>query len=452
MAERKRMWRHAKPSKKHPSVLVEIESLAWGGRGVGRAEGKVVFVSKTVPGDKVLVEVLKEKTKYAEGRVKALFRPSPDRVPPRCKFFDHCGGCQWLAFAYERQPAEKEKMVRSFLRRHLEGCVVNPVVPAEPATAYRHRGEFHIAPMGKSVRMGFFRESSHKVVNLDFCRLFNESFNDAYSKLRKVLATENATRSLKKIVIAQSEDGESIAAHFLAGRSLEASDAPRLTRLAFSLGFTGALVTPAGNQRLELASEGDTSIAFKVPADGDGKTITLRADVRSFTQAHYRMNRVLVKQVLEMVKTSSHASVLDLYSGIGNLSLPLAGICAEITAVEQSPFASLDAKRNTGANGIKNVKHIESDAVGVVKEMVDAGKTFDAVVLDPPREGAAGLPELIPRLGAKRVVYVSCSLPTLERDLDAFREQGYVLSEVVPIDLFPHTYSVETTCLLRRTR
>ena len=140
--------------------MVEVESLTWGGRGLGHHDGKVVFVAKAAPGDRVLVRVEREKSSYAEGRIEAVLHPGEDRVDPKCKFFSHCGGCQWLAVAYPRQLREKERLVTSTLRRHLEGCQVEPIVPSEPPRGYRHSGDFHVSARGRGSRSAFSRRAA----------------------------------------------------------------------------------------------------------------------------------------------------------------------------------------------------------------------------------------------------------------------------------------------------
>jgi 23S rRNA (uracil1939-C5)-methyltransferase len=162
------------------------------------------------------------------------------------------------------------------------------------------------------------------------------------------------------------------------------------------------------------------------------------------------MNRILVRRALEWLDPGRHERLLDLYSGVGNFSLPLATVCREVVAVEASPFANEDAKDNAGRNEIFNVKHLPGDVLEWSRKLAAASESFDAVLLDPPRTGARGLVEPLVYLRPKRILYVSCSLPSLERDLQDFHGAGYKLVRILPMDLFPQTYGVETLCLLKR--
>lgn len=432
-----------------PPVEVTVERFAWGGRAVGKILGKVYFISRAVPGDKLLVRPTREHTSFAEAETVAVLRPSPDRVEPRCKFFSHCGGCQWLSTAYHRQAAEKDDLVSQALRHHLDGVERLPIVPAEPFLGYRHRGEFHARPEGEGARLGFFQEGSHKLVNLDTCLLFSPEYNRRYSELRSLLRSEPAAAALKSVTLDCSEDESRFALHF-AMQGEEREPAGRLVALAQRLGFDGVLATPAHSPQEVLAATGEPVTYFRLPAAATGldRNFTLQADVRSFTQAHYPLSARLVGAALAWLAPQPEERLLDLYSGGGNFSLPLAARSREVVAVEGSPSACDDAEANAKANGITNLVHIRGDVRDETRRFAQGGERFGAVLLDPPRAGVA---ELLPDLAAlnpERILYVSCNLPVLERDLDGLAGFGYRPYRVQGWDLFPQTYGVETVVLL----
>ncbi len=452
--------RHARPGtrrpqepRKLPATLLEVtvEGYAWGGKAVGRHEGKVVFVSKAVPGDKLLAKVTRGKASYAEATSVSVLRPSPDRVEPRCKFFSHCGGCPWLAAAHPRQLREKETLVAQALRHHLEGAELLPIVGAEPFLGYRHRGEFHVRPTGDSVKIGFFQEGSHRVVNLDLCLLFDRAYNLRYQALRAALKREPAARALEQVTLDRADDGETYALHFRLHHG-GPREAVRLCEAADGLGFAGALATPAGDDGRVMASSGRPWTTYALPGGetGAGRDFLLRADVRSFTQAHYAMNRRLVRAVLDWLAPAQSERVLDLYAGGGNFTLPLAARCNEVVAVEGSPFASEDARENARSASARNVRHVFGEAATETAGLLARGARFDAVLLDPPRSGAKEALGPLSRLSPPRILYVSCNLPALERDLTFLRDHGYRAVRIQPWDLFPQTYGVETMALLRK--
>ncbi len=432
-------------------VEVEVESLAWGGKGVARHDGKVVFIPRSVPGDKLLVRFTRVKSSYADGQIVSILRPSARRVEPKCKFFSHCGGCQWLSADYQSQIEAKEKLLRDALRHHLDGAELLPVVPAEPPHGYRHRGEFHVYPTGDSVKIGFFQEESHRVINLDTCLLFDAAYNNRYQELRSALKDEPSARTLESVTVDRSESGETYALHFRLHHG-GTREAEALCRLAESLQFNGAIVTTASDSAKTLCFSGTTWTTYQLLASetGASKDFLLRADARGFTQAHYAMNKKLVGGALAWLSLSPNERVLDLFAGGGNFSLPMASLCRQVIAVEGSPIAHQDAVENAKNSGTLNVVNLRGDASEQSRLLASAGELFDVVVLDPPRSGAKeALPHLA-RLAEKRILYISCSLPALDRDLAILKTLGFKAERVQGWDMFPQTYNLETMVLLSR--
>ena len=451
MVNRKRRPQSARSNTHHgpPTIPVTVDALAWGGRGVGRHAGKVIFVSKAVPGDSLLVQLNRVKTRYAEGRIQAVLHPSSHRVEPKCKFFSHCGGCQWLAVSYERQLAEKEALLKSILRHHLSDCELLPIVPSEPPRGYRHRGDFHVRPSGAGAKMGFFQESSHQLVNLDRCLLFDEAYNAVYGQLRKTMQREPSAAHVERLTLARSEFGERYVALLWMRDDSPPSSVAEVEKWVGGHGLAGTLLVSARDPSKVLAASGTSQISYGLQGE---RPIEVKADIRSFTQAHFALNRRLVDAAKGILALSRHERLLDLYSGVGNFTLPLAQECREVVAVEENPFAHENAKDNAQMNAILTIKHLPGDAGSWVRKLVSASERFDAALLDPPRDGAKGVIEVLGHLAPKRILYISCNLPSLDRDLQAFAERGYRPALVQPWDLFPQTYSVETLCLLNRAQ
>lgn len=435
----------------HPPIDLQVESLTWGGKGVGRHEGKVIFVPKSVPGDHLLVRLDRVKASYAEGHIQAVLGPSVHRVEPKCKFFSHCGGCQWLSVSYERQLQEKDAILRSALRHHLDHCQVDPIVASDPPRGYRHRGEFHVKPSGAGVKIGFYQEESHQLVNLDVCLLFDKAFNDVYGRLRAALQDKAEARCISRIVLARSESEEHYAVLVIVGSEAREQDAAAVASILQGLSQGGFLVARAGSEGAVLARGGTPRVSFEVPSEETGdRTLRLEADVRSFTQAHYALNRKMVAAALQWLGLARHERLLDLFAGVGNFSLPAAAACREVVAVEANPIAQDDAKANAGRNGLWNLRHLPGGALPWTTKLAAASERFDAILLDPPRTGARGLAESLSYLGPRRILYVSCNLPSLDRDLQDFAASGYRPIRIQPWDLFPQTYGVETLALLTK--
>lgn len=427
-------------------VEVTVDRLAWGGRGVGRPAGKVVFVSKAVPGDRLKVALTKTRTSFCEGRIATVLEPSPDRVVPECPWFDRCGGCQWLAVNYSRQAQEKNAMLRHALRRHIVHAIVEMLVPADPALAYRHRGDFHAQTGPGGFRLGFYEEGSHRLVEASGCLLFAPAFCASLERVRHALAKTPAAVALGRLTLASSEGEEAArVAHARLRPGTSAQDAAALVRCMMASGLEAVLATDGTRV---LASEGTPRIRFGVP--GPAGDLPLSAEIRSFTQAHFPMNRLLVEAAVGWLGVRVGDRLLDLYSGVGNFTLPLALRCGEVVAVEGSPTACADARANGAAHGAQNILHLEGDAAVETARLAQAGERFDAVLLDPPRTGAREVIPALARLGASRLLYISCNLPCLERDLGLLGDLGYTPTRIRGFDCFPQTYGLETLCLLEK--
>ena len=208
--------------------------------------------------------------------------------------------------------------------------------------------------------------------------------------------------------------------------------------MADKAGCAGVLVTPASRPEEVHEKRGEPHVRFGLERGRDAaEELAMAADIRSFTQVQYAMNRRMVQTVSDWLRLGRHERLLDLYSGVGNFALPLALGCSEVVAVESSPFAHADSKENAARNVIYNVKHLPGDAGDWVKNLAAKSETFDAILLDPPRTGARGVLENFGHLGARRILYVSCNLPSLDRDLSDLRRVGYAPVRLQPWDLFP---------------
>lgn len=439
-----------KPQKEETKRLeAEIESLVWGGKGLARIDGKVFFVGKSAPLDKVQISVTKEKSDYGEGDIEKILYPSPFRVSPICPHFKKCGGCQFLHINYAKQLEEKERIAKEFLRRWADEAGFEPITPSPMPIGYRHSGDFHVFFDHGRLRSGFFEAESHRIVSFERCYLFTEIFNEKLAGVRSVLEESSWKEKLFKFNLSSGDDDKDFVLTLSLKETNEKAGGDLIQELK-PLGLKGVLVLGT-REKEELCRAGDISLSYSL-ASGKGAAfpgeIRLKFDVRSFTQADFAMNRIIVDDVLSMISLSRHEKVLELYSGIGNFTLPIAALCKEVTAVESSKHAVADSKDNCAANSRENVLHIEGDVDDWTIRLIGKSSRFDAILIDPPRTGAFEILAHLPPFSARRIVYVSCSLPTLERDLRRLSELGYKPKMIRTYDLFPQTYGVETVVLL----
>ncbi|MEK6791739.1 MAG: 23S rRNA (uracil(1939)-C(5))-methyltransferase RlmD [Deltaproteobacteria bacterium] len=430
---------------------VDITDVAYGGKGVGRIKGKVVFVPFTAPGDRVIVKITAEDRGFSHGALVDIVDASPMRVRPSCPVYESCGACSMQHIAYGDQVKCKQRMLEESIKRigrigGIDAVEFAPPIASDAPFGYRARSRIHVDAKG---RWGFYEAVSRNVVDIRSCPVLNKPLNRAFSQIRDAVSTMQKSGRVKSgkkgcwletvELGAPSDDDKTVAAFYI-----KEDKARELQAALFDVSeLKGIQVwdTASGKKVFE---RGDTTVCYNVNG------IVYKADISVFSQANHGLNQRLAGSVCGLAGltgTHSHqARVLELYSGAGNLSLQLAQAAQEVIAVEADPTAMENARSNAGMNNIKNVRFHASDTVGwLTRNLKDLERTaFDVVVLDPPRTGDAEAARLIAHIRPNRIVYVSCSPPTLARDLSVLTRAGYRVFKAVLFDMFPQTYHVES--------
>jgi 23S rRNA (uracil1939-C5)-methyltransferase len=418
-----------------------VDGFTHGGEGVARVEGKAVFVAGTIPGERIRLEVVDDRKRWARGRLLEVLDASPDRVTPPCPFVPDCGGCDLQHIAPEAQRALKARVVREQLER-LGGITDPPVSGCRavgPDVGYRTHARMHADEDG---RLGFHRAGSHEVVPIDRCLVVS----DEVQALRDAVGDDTGAEEV------------GLRAHGRTGAAVvELTPGP------------GPLDPPAGDFDLVL-TQPDGSIAS---LRGDGRLTEVVAgrthgfDATSFFQVTTAGAEALVDTVLETAGDVSGALVWDLYAGVGLLSLALAAAGAEVVAVEGDAAAAEHAWENAALNALPLT--VLAEEVSAMTSRVAAGGSArtpqddadhpaattvdppDVVVLDPPRSGAGGrVMADLAAMGPATIVYVACDVAALARDARTLTETGYRLTSAVPLDLFPMTHHVEVVATFAR--
>jgi 23S rRNA (uracil1939-C5)-methyltransferase len=419
-------------------LRVEIESIAFGGSGIARRDGKVFFVKGGLPHDLLEIRVINDKGAYAEAVIEALVEPSAERVEPPCNVFGLCGGCQLQNLGYSAQLREKENMLRETVRRirGLGDVRAEPIFPSPSEYGYRRRTLLSAWYFSGGWHVGYFQGKSLKKVKVVSCPVTDGKIDGAISRLSDVLSSIGEPRyPLDKIYIATDGENAHIA---LVPRSR--SD-PRAL---------GALVRHLRRFRetsnVSVTGSGEVEFEFSV---GGYRFFTSPS---VFTQSNAPVNEAIVDTVLGWAELGGAETVLELYSGIGNFSLPLAAGSKRVISVEVNKRASAFAVRNAELNDLRNIDFISESCERYLSRESSGTPPVDVVVLDPPREGAKDVLPGITRLSPRKIIYVSCDPATLGRDLKAFTGAGYELFRIRPFDMFPETYHIESVSLLVNTR
>ena len=398
-------------------ATVQIEKLVYGGTGLARHAGQTVFVPYVLPGEKVEVDVPDGKA-VSRGAPAAWVERSSGRAMPPCPVFERCGGCHYQHIPYERQCEFKQEILRETLRR-IGGLQWNddiPVVSAEP-WGYRNRSQLRFAPQDGTVRTGFFAPRSHHVVAADECAVNSPALNRAHRVIAGMAADRRFPRALRQLELVTNESQFQI-------------NLPRRT---------GPM--PGGfwrwfSDRLGVDRPG-TPIVFKSGGE------SFRVSGRSF----FQVNRHLAGNLAERVIGEAEGRLaLDLYCGVGLLTLPLARRFSAVVGVDSGASATRDLHANAERAGLR-LRAVQLD---VLEFLCGYTETPDMILADPPRAGLGdGVVEQLRRIGAPRLRLVSCDPATLARDLKALLAGGYEMEALVLVDLFPQTYHVETVAALR---
>ncbi|MCX8037352.1 MAG: 23S rRNA (uracil(1939)-C(5))-methyltransferase RlmD [Candidatus Sumerlaeia bacterium] len=446
-------------AEKPEPVELTIERLAYGGKGVARLNGLVVFVEATAPGDRVRARIVKRKQGYAEAVATEIIQPSPHRVEPSCVHFGDCGGCSALHLAYDEQLRQKADQVRETLARigRQGDLPIEPIQPSPVLWRYRNKMDFTFGTDadGRLV-LGLHRRGQFAgIVNIEQCRLQPESFDralaivrefarqsmlPAYSQRRhegfwRHLILRHSAAENRMLAVLITASGELPGVERLA-EELEAADIG-LAGFVWAVNDSVADVAAVKEKRFEWGAD---SLHERL---GD---LTYRISAMSFFQVNPAATRALYDCVVEFIEPNPAVTVLDAYCGTGSIGIYCARHFGRVIGIESQREAVWDARQNAALNDLGNCTFL----CGPVNRMVALAKShaagrFGRVIVDPPRGGMDkhALAQLL-ELRAPVFLYVSCNPATLARDVVAATDAGYRIERVRPFDLFPHTPHIET--------
>ena len=458
--------------KKNDELTVRIEDISVSGEGIGRAEGMVLFVKDTVPGDLARVRIMKMKKTYGYARLMELLEASQDRVEPRCPSARSCGGCQLQHMSYARQLQFKTEKVRNNLMRiggfdeALLQQIMEPIIGMEDPWRYRNKAQF---PVGKDsnghIVTGFYAGRTHRIIPNRDCVLGIEENQEildliiAHMEQYHIEPYDESTgKGLVRHVLIRSgySTGELLVCLIING-----------TELPYAEELADRLFTVPGMTSLSLnvnRSRGNRILGEEVILLRGRATITdtigaVRYQISpiSFFQVNPVQTEKLYATALEYAGLTGGETVWDLYCGIGTISLFLAQKAARVYGVEIVPEAVRDAESNAELNGFGNTRFFAGKAEEILPEFYENERQqgrkpyADVMVVDPPRKGCdAALLETMLKMRPERIVYVSCDSATLARDLKILAAGGYELRRVRAADMFPQGVHVETVVLMSK--
>lgn len=396
---------------------MKIEKLDYYGRGISRSSGKVYFIENALKDEDVSITLLKEKKKYCEAKLKEISNISKDRTEAKCKYYNVCGGCQIMHIKEERQEEFKKEKVEEILKKFINyNKDVNDIVFSKNFN-YRNKVVLHV----KDNKLGFYKNKTNELIEIDKCLLLNPVINDLISYLKNYIELKDIEKITIKVGNKTNEvmliiDG-SIAYY---KKLLEIVD---------------VLII---NEKVMTTKDYITSYI------GNKKYIIKR---NSFFQVNYDISTRMYNKVKDVIVKEKSKNVLDLYCGTGTIGIYISDVVSKITGIEVVSDAIEAANTNKKINNVENIEFI----LGKVEDKLDfiSNNNIDTVIVDPPRSGLhKKVIPILEKISPKTIIYVSCDPITMARDIKLL-SNNYELVEVTPYDMFPNTYHVECVCVLK---
>jgi 23S rRNA (uracil1939-C5)-methyltransferase len=457
--------------KKKQIIVCDIVDVAFGGKGLAKVDGMAVFVDQTVAGDRVAIRIVRKKRNYAEGVVQDLLRPSPMRVDPPCPYSGVCGGCKWQFIDYPHQLEFKRRHVAESLAHIalIDGARVHPTIPSTAVFGYRNKMEFSCSDrrwlmpdeLGGDADVSFalglhVPGTFHKVLDTRACLLQPEAGNRILERVRGFMrASDRPVYGLRTHegfwrflmlrhslardrwmvnVVTASEDRHAV-------KPLADMITQRFPEVVSVVNNITARRSGVAIGEREIHLAGEPVLTDRIGA------YEFEISANSFFQTNTRGAQALYETVERCAGLTGNETVVDLYSGTGTIAIWLARRAGDVIGLELADSAVADARKNCRTNDIANCRFIAGD----IKETLGRiDQAPDLLVIDPPRVGMhKDVVKQVLALAAAKIVYVSCNPATMARDLLTLKE-AYDLGEVQPVDMFPHTFHIESVAGLTR--
>lgn len=452
------------PVEKNKIYEMQIDALGSNGEGIGRIDGYTVFVEGALPGERIRVLIVKVKKNYGYGKLMELLEVSTERREPMCPVAKQCGGCQLQHLSYEAELEYKTREVKDVMERigGIKDVEVKPALGMEDPWRYRNKAQFPVGQGKDGCAIGFYARRSHRIVDTEKCFLQNVCNDEIIRIVRGFLNEfniplydEEKHKGLVRHILTRigRNSGEIMVCIVINGKKLPGSDI-LVERLKAVEGVVSIVLNVNQEKTNVILGRKVITLWGKDTITDSIGGIEFEISPLSFYQVNPVQTEVLYGKAVEMADLKGDETVLDLYCGIGTISLFFARKVKKVFGVEIVPEAIADARKNAERNGITNAEF----AVGAAEEVIprlyeEEGITADIVVVDPPRKGCdEKLLETILQISPEKIVYVSCNPATWARDLVVLKAGGYELKEVQPVDQFSHSVHVEVVSMLAKTK
>jgi 23S rRNA (uracil1939-C5)-methyltransferase len=426
---------------------LDILDLSHDGRGVGRVDGKTVFVSGALTGESVRARQTGRNRHFDEAETLEVLKASPDRVTPRCAHFGVCAGCVLQHLAEDKQIVAKQQVLLDNLQRigHVQPERILPPL-TDAAWGYRRKGRFSVRFVEKKGRtvIGFRELNPRFVAELSECHTIVPELGEKLPAITALVESLDGKRIIPQIEFIAGDGPVALVFRHL--ESLSDADRERLIDFAKATGLA-VLLQPGGVDSVQPLYPDVVPLQFAIPA----YDLRLAFKPLDFIQVNAGLNQKMIARAIELLDPQPNERVLDLFCGLGNFTLPLARRAGSVVGIEGEAGLVARARENAALNSIANAEFHAADLAKDLSTEIWMKHGFDKLLLDPPRAGAAEVLAQLPLKGIRRIVYVSCHPGSLARDAGFLvRERGYTLKAAGAMDMFPQTAHVESIALFER--
>ncbi len=442
---------------------VTIKKIVNGGYGLAHlSSGKIVLVERALPGEKLSIDIEQVKKTHCHGSIREILVPHDSRCLPPCPFHDSCGGCDFQHCKPQFQAQLKTTIIADLLSRNNEPSLrqalplLQKTIPSPRPFGYRQRIRLQII---NGEKLGFRRFRSHVPVEINRCLLAAEPLNHVLENLPQLSHFRSLAEHSSELELQLNPDNRKVVAIFQFSRKPRPTDINNARTVCTQLDtlecifFSGdqfQLTGPfATDRNQETLLDNTLHISYNLN-DNSRKPLKLQWEIGGFFQVNPEQNKTLINLVLQFSKAKPDDTVLDLFCGMGNFSIPLGQKTKEITGIEGQGSAIRSAGANSRNNGLMNTVFVKKPVHEACRQLAKEGQQFDCVVIDPPRRGIPGLIQEIAVLTRKRLIYISCDPATLCRDLADLCRAGFTVETIQPVDMFPQTHHIETVVSLHK--
>lgn len=450
---------------RNDEYVVKIEKMLYEGKSLARIENFPVFIDNACPDDEVLIKIVKVNKNYAIGEIKEIITPSQFRIKPKCPLSNVCGSCSQQYIAYEKQLTEKQNIVKETIK-NITGidCEVEEMQAAPQIFEYRCKVQYPVSQTKVSKRLlaGYYKKNSHELINIKYCPSHSPLISEILDFFRKNATKykitgyneKNNTGLVRHIIFRKSANSNKILIVFVINNSSTPTALKKISKdivekyqdiVGVCVNFNAKKTNVILGEKTETIFGND----YYIEELGGYK---YKISANSFFQVNPYCAELIFDKVKEIIaERVENPLILDAYSGVSSFGIWLSDIAKNVVCVEEVESSSLDALENIKLNNIKNIEIINGDAGEKFAELIKNNVQFDVAITDPPRKGCSddSLQNLV-QLTKKYIIYVSCNVSTLARDMKKLSQYGFMPVYIKPFDMFPNTYHIETLVLFER--